>query len=218
MLSLIGGGLFWRSRRGEADLTIDFEPPVVTAPRVEADPLAVPVPDESPAETVTEPDPDGLTIALEARRLDASLVATTLAYSLRVTNHGTTPLVALAIEGDMVAAHSTLPVEKQIANTELRLELRHALVELGAGESAEFRGEMRLPLTAITPIRAGSAAYFVPLARLRVEAAQSATESLILAQTFVVGELPEKPDGALRPFRLDLGPRTYSRLGQRSVG
>jgi len=34
----------------------------------------------------------------------------------------------------------------------------------------------------------------------------------------LVGELPEAPGAALRPFRLDLGPRTYSRLGQRAVG
>lgn len=162
--------------------------------------------------------PRGLDIALEARRLDASLMATTLAYQLTLTNHGPAPLSALAIEGDMVAAHSSLPVEQQIANPDQKLELRHALVELAPGASAEFKGEMRLPLTAITPIRAGNAAYFVPLARLRVEAAQVANESLVVAQTFVIGELPEQPGGALRPFRLDLGPRTFGKLGQRAVG
>jgi hypothetical protein len=43
-------------------------------------------------------------------------------------------------------------------------------------------------------------------------------ESLILAQTFVIGELPDQPGGALRPLRLDLGPRTFGKLGQRAVG
>jgi len=33
----------------------------------------------------------------------------------------------------------------------------------------------------------------------------------------VVGEVPENPAAALRPFRLDLGPRVYSRIGQRAV-
>jgi hypothetical protein len=160
---------------------------------------------------------DGLTLTLEARRLDVSLVATTLSYQLRLTNHGAAPLSALAIEADLVAAHASLPVERQIANAALRLELRHALVELAPGESAEFKGEMRLPLTAVTPIRAGDAAYFVPLARLRIEAAQAGDQQLVTAQTFVVGELPDQPGGALRPFRLDLGPRTFARLGQRQV-
>lgn len=221
LLVLIGGLLWWR-RKSSAAPEVEFEPPVVAepqpAPEPEA-PAAAPPPPPAPApEPIAAPKPEGLQIALEARRLDASLMATTLAYQLKLTNHGTTPLSALAIEGDMVAAHSSLPVEQQIASPGQKLELRHALVELAAGESAEFKGELRLPLTAITPIRAGNAAYFVPLARLRVEAAQAADEALVIAQTFVIGELPEQPGGALRPFRLDLGPRTFGKLGQRAVG
>jgi hypothetical protein len=154
---------------------------------------------------------------LEARRMNASLMATTLSYSLTLTNHSGEALSALAIEGDMVAAHASLPPERQIASNAQRLELRHALVALAPGESAEFTGDFRLPLTAITPIRSGEAAYFVPLARLRVEASTAAGKPMIEAQTFVVGELPEQPGAALRPFRLDLGPRNYARIGQRAV-
>jgi hypothetical protein len=55
------------------------------------------------------------------------------------------------------------------------------------------------------------------LARLRVEAAETGNKAVVLAQTFVIGELPEQPGGALRPFRLDLGPRTFGKLGQRTV-
>lgn len=226
LLVLLGGLVWWRRRPSAPDAAIEFEQPVVER----AAPATVPTPAYAPpAESAPAmPKPaaadgaalvsEGLGISLEARRLDASLMATTLAYTLRLTNHGKTPLAALAIEGDMIAAHASLPVEKQIASTELRLELRHTLVELAPGESADFRGEMRLPLASITPIRAGNAAYFVPLIRLRIEAAQSPDEQLVMAQTFVIGELPEQAGGALRPFRLDLGPRTYSKLGQRAVG
>ena len=149
--------------------------------------------------------------------MNASLMATTLNYVLKLTNNGSEPLSALAVEGDMISAHASLPPEAQIANDNQRLELRHALVELAPGESAEFSGDFRLPLTAVTPIRAGEAAYFVPLARLRVEASTPSGDSLVKVQTYVVGELPEAPGAALRPFRLDLGPRTYSRVGQRAV-
>lgn len=149
--------------------------------------------------------------------MSASLMATTLNYRLVLTNRGTQPLSGLAVEGDMVSAHSSLPAEQQIANHDHRLELRHALPELAPGESAEFTGDFRLPLSAVTPIRAGDAALFVPLARLRVEASMASGGPLVRAQTFVVGELPEIPGAALRPFRLDLGPRTYSRIGQRAV-
>ncbi len=188
--------------------------PVVDPVTETAEAVTAPEPEIAPAPPVP---PAGLQIVLEARRLDASLVATTLAYQLTLTNHGKLPLSALAIEGDMIAAHGSLPVEQQIANAQQRLELRHALVELAAGQSAQFTGEMRLPLASITPIRAGNAAYFVPLARLRVEAAETGDKAVVLAQTFVIGELPEQPGGALRPFRLDLGPRTFAKLGQRTV-
>ena len=157
-------------------------------------------------------------MTLEARRMSASLMATTLSYTLRLTNHGKEPLSALAVEGDMIAAHGSIPPEQQIAQDGQRLELRHALVALAPGESAEFTGDFRLPLSAITPIRAGTAAYFVPLARFRVEAGKADGALQVLVQTYVVGEMAENPGAALRPFRLDLGPRTYSRIGERAVG
>ena len=175
---------------------------------VAQEPVSAPVPDPAP-----EPAPTGLVLALEARRLSASLMATTLSYRLTLTNHTGAALSAVAIEGDMIAAHGQLPPEQQVANCTQKLELRHALAELGAGESAEFSGEIRVPLELITPIRAGTAAYFVPLARFRVEAGP-----VVIAQTFVVGGTPDQPGAALRPFRLDLGPRTYSKIGQRAVG
>jgi hypothetical protein len=206
LLALVGG-LIWRRRKSGTAPTVAFEPPEVIEPR------PAPAPEHA-ATPVPSVQPIGIEIALEARRLDASLVATTLAYQLRVTNNGTTALNALTIEGDMVAAHSSLPVEQQIANPGQQLEPRHAVPTLAPGESAEFKGELRVPLTAITPIRAGNAAYFVPLARLRV----TAEGPVVVAQTFVIGDLPEQPGGALRPFRLDLGPRTFSKLGQRAVG
>ena len=149
--------------------------------------------------------------------MNASLMATSLNYVLTLTNHGAEPLSALAVEGDMVSAHASLPPEAQIANDNQRMEPRHSLVTLAPGESAEFTGVFMLPLTAVTPIRAGNAAYFVPLARLRVEASTSGGASLVQAHTWVVGELPEDAGAALKPFRLDLGPRTYSRVGQRAV-
>ncbi|MFM5885174.1 MAG: hypothetical protein ACKOQ3_07605 [Novosphingobium sp.] len=207
---------WWRGRSARAPEVV-FEPPILREPR--ADPIAPPAPDAAPAPVPTPAfaQSNGLDIALVATRMSASLMATTLSYRLTVTNRGGQPLSALAVEGDMVSAHSSLPPEQQIASDAHRLELRHALVALAPGESAEFTGNFRLPLTAVTPIRAGEAAYFVPLARLRVEASTAAGSPLVSVQTFVVGELPENPGAALRPFRLDLGPRTYSRIGQRAV-
>ena len=210
-------GLWWR-RRQSAEPALEFIPPVVPAPAapppVARITPAVPSPLPKPQPAAT---PQGLVITLEAKRMSASLMATTLSYALTLTNHSRETLSALAIEGDMIAAHASLPPEQQIASDGLRLEPRHALVTLSPGESAEFTGDFRLPLTAINPIRAGAAALFIPLARLRVEASPPVGQPLVQVQTYVVGETGDVPGAGLRPFRLDLGPRTYSRISQRAV-
>ena len=226
VLTLLFGLLWWRRRKPAAMTVFAFEHPVVpqrlAEPQPEPLPKAAPQP-QAPLAPGAPPLPvatggGALAISLEARRMSASLMATTLSYVLTVTNTTDQPLNAVAVEGDMIAAHGSLPAEKQIAGDHQRLELRHALVTLAAGESAEFTGDFRLPLATLVPIRAGDAALFVPLARLRIEASTAAGTPLVQVKTWVVGELPEQPGAALRPFRLDLGPRTYSRIGQRAVG
>ena len=223
LLALAFAGLWWRSRSKPQPL-LEFVPPVVPAPapapapptKQQAQPAAAARPAQVPEPQLSAALP-GLGIALEARRMSASLMATTLSYTLTLTNNGPETLSALAVEGDMIAAHASLPPEQQIASDHQRLELRHALVTLAPGESAEFTGDFRLPLTALNPIRAGDAAFFVPLARLRVEASTTAGKPLVQVQTYVVGETGDAPGAGLRPFRLDLGPRTYSRISQRAV-
>ena len=220
LLALLFAGLWWRSRRSAEVPQFEFIPPVVKAPA--AAPVAAPtapvtLPEPKLGTAPVAPPQTGLGIALEARRMSASLMATTLSYTLTLTNNSPDTLSALAIEGDMIAAHASLPPEQQMASSNERLELRHALVTLAPGESAEFMGDFRLPLASLNPIRAGDAAFFVPLARLRVEASTPAGEALVKVQTYVVGETGDTPGAGLRPFRLDLGPRTYSKVGQRAV-
>lgn len=221
LLAAAFAALWWRRRQVRTP-QLEFIPPVVPAPAPPPAPRAEPQPAPA-AEPVRIPEPQlsavlpGLGIALEARRMSASLMATTLSYTLTLTNNSPDTLSALAVEGDMIAAHASLPPEQQIASDGQRLELRHALVTLGPGESAEFKGDFRLPLSALNPIRAGDAAFFVPLARLRVEASTTDGQPVVQVQTYVVGETSDAPGTGLRPFRLDLGPRTYSQIGQRAV-
>ena len=91
----------------------------------------------------------------------------------------------------------------------------HRLAILAPGETAELEGQLRLPLTAITPIRQGEAALFIPLARFRVEL--GLTRSTGIVRSFVVGQPPVAGSDALLPFRLDLGPRLYAPLSQREL-
>ncbi len=209
LLAALGGLVWWRRRAGEREPEIDFEPPIVTPAKPQPlvpDP-AMPMSAPQPVPVVAE-----LAMALEATRLSATLLNTTLQYRLCLTNHTAAPIGPIVVSGDMVAAHATLPVEQQLALSGQVLERRHETPALDPGESVTLSGEIRLPLAAISPIKAGNAALFIPLARFRAEA-----QGVAMLHNFVVGEASEVPHAALRPFRLDLGPRVYSRIGQREV-
>jgi hypothetical protein len=208
----LGGWLVWsryyRSRAG-----------AVTAPEIERPRVVEPKPEPKPAPTPAMPAPvpptaeTGLPLALEATRLSATLMTTTLAYRLAVTNRGAATVRDVRVDGDMVAAHASRPPEQLFGPYAAVLPELHRVSALAPGESVTLTGEIRLPLVAITPIRRGNAAFFVPLARLR---ARGVTRTGISAEgggTYLVGQEPGA-NRKLQPFRLDLGPRNYSKLGQ----
>lgn len=216
-----------RRRRAAAE-AVGFEPGFQSAPAVSPPPQLnrrpqqpappPPAPAPQPVEALPEPafagnpaEPIGL--ALVATRLSATLINTTLSYRLVVENRGDAPLGPVRVAGDMIAAHGALPVEQQLATDGQPLEPRHEITSLDPGERIELRGELRLPLARINPIRSGAVALFVPLARFRAEADGATTLA-----TFVVGEAPQTAtSAALMPFRLDLGPRIYSQVSQRRI-
>ncbi len=185
--------------------------------------------DSSQAATLTGPAPspasppaldvlvNPLEVTLAARRMSATLLNTALNYELVVSNNGSEPIGPVQVGGDMIGAHASLPTRSQLELPGQDIAPLHRLAALQPGESVTLTGEFRLPLAAITPIRNGSAALFVPLARFRVEAMRKDAPPLVINRTFVIGESQDRPGAALKPFRLDLGPRLYSRIGQREV-
>lgn len=208
ILLLLGGAwLAWsrhfrhRARR--------LPPPLVVRPRV--GPAA---PDMTAApEPLSSPAAGGLHLALQATRMSATLVNTTLSYRLAVTNRGREPLHDVRIAGDMIAAHASRSANEQLGPADASLPELHRIATLAPGESVTLGGDIRLPLVSITPIRRGDAALFVPLARLRGHAQDPAGATIMGGGTFLVGQEPGASK-RLQPFRLDLGPRNYSKLGQ----
>jgi len=204
--ALLGAGLAWLllARRPRPVAAPDFVPPrPVTHPQ--PNPQTEPAP--PPAETG-----DPLDLLLEPLRFSVTLVNATLQYRLTLANRAATPTGPLYIAADMIAAHASLPEESQLARDGCGLELRHEVASLAPGETAEWKGDLRLPLADVTPIRAGPATLLVPLVRLRVEG-DGASRTVAL----VVGEPPVNPGGPLRPFRLDLGPRIFGAISQRTL-
>ena len=162
--------------------------------------------------------PAALAFALEATRMSATLFNATLAYRLVVTNTGASPLTGIEIGGDMISAHASRPAEEQLGTDGAALAPLHGVARLGPGESVVLGGELRLPLSSILPIRRGDAHLFVPLARFLALALGPDGPPITLRRAFLVGQSRSKSADKLQPFRLDLGPRLYSELGQRALG
>ncbi|MFM5908307.1 MAG: hypothetical protein ACKOPO_12110 [Novosphingobium sp.] len=192
--------------------------PVAAAPALAA-PIAEPA-TEKPAEAMQPAvaiapvnDPNGaLTVSLEVGRMNATLVNAALTWKLTIVNSGDKPLGPVIVAGDMIAAHVSLPVEQQLATDGQPLELIKEIAAIAPGDEAEVTGEFRVSLASISPIKAGSALLYIPLVRFRVEAEGASTLA-----TFAIGETPPVAAAALLPFRLDLGPRVWSRISHRQV-
>jgi len=151
-------------------------------------------------------------IALQPVRLSVSLVNATLHYELTISNRSGQPLGPVFVAADMIGAHASIPEDSQLARDGSGLELRYEIAGLAPGETARVKGDLRLPLAAVTPIRSGSATLLVPLVRVRAEA-----PGLSETRVLVVGEPSSLENGRLRPFRLDAGPRIFGAVDQRDV-
>lgn len=240
---VLGGAAFALSRRRKAGAAEEAEPeayaeapaapaepepsPPAALPREPAPSPAIPEPALSladvpppPAPPAPEPAPrkaaGQVTVTLAAKRLSATLMNTALTYELTVTNSGEEPIGPIAVSGDMIGAHASIP-PKVLLETTADGEPQHRVPRLEPGESAAMSGELRLPLAAITPIRHGPATLFVPLARFRVLVFREGRPPVSANHAFVIGEEPQTPGAALKPFRLDLGPRLYSGITQREL-
>ncbi|MCP5379242.1 MAG: hypothetical protein H6914_02365 [Novosphingobium sp.] len=155
-----------------------------------------------------------LRYALETSNLSLTLVNATLTYRLTLTNVSRRSIHDLTVDGDMISAHASLPQEQQLAGAQQQLPRLHDIKALLPGQSLILNGKLRLPISAIHPIRRDQAVLFVPLARLRMNG--TGMDEVVL-ETTLVGQRPAGPGAGLRPFRLDLGPRIYTDLGQRPL-
>ena len=204
-----GGWLVWS--RYFRTRVVPLAAPEIERPRL---PESAPTPPAAPVTPVDrEPSAGGLELVLQATRMSATLMNTTLSYQLSLTNRSATTVRNVRVDGDMVAAHANRPHETLFGPYAPVLPELHHIAALAPGETATLSGDIRLPLVAITPIRRGNAAFFVPLARLRARGIAPTGISVEGGGTFLVGQEPGA-NRKLQPFRLDLGPRNYSKLGQ----
>lgn len=224
LLALLGTLLHRRSRGAfladeayapaePAPLPVQPEPsPPATLPRPQELNKAPPPAPTPPAPPAVAGGP--LEMQFEARHLSRAMVNAALAYRLTLTNRADSPTGPLRLAGDIVSAHASLSAEEQLLPADAALATLHETLTLAPGESISLSGELRMPIASILPIHRGNARVFVPLARFRAEAGNGTAATHV----FVVGQVSERPGGALRPFPLDRGPGVDRGLGQRELG
>lgn len=200
-----GVWLVWRRRNPSAP-SVQLQPPIL--PRATT-PKASPIP---PKPISPRPVASPIALDLIAIRMSASLVNATLSYRLILTCADT--IESLVVRGDMTSAHASRPTEDQLGLGDA--PILHRADRANKDEVVELKGEIRLPLAAITPINHGTAALFVPLVRFELHGT-CAGQPITLRTAYVIGINDQEPDARLRPFRLDTGPRVYSELGRRAL-
>lgn len=216
-LLLTSAALWWRANRPRLRRTVvpTIERPTPPPERQPAQPPPQPpAPQDAAPPTPAAPQTtdEALQIALQPRKFGLTLMNATLSYRLEIANRGATPISGLTVRADMIAAHASLTRDAQLAGPPPDLPPQHIVERLEPGESHLVEGEFRLPFPSIVPIRQGSAALLLPLARFHVDADGAAP----LTRIFIVGQPGAQPDAALVPFRLDQGPRIYPQLAQRA--
>ena len=175
-------------------------------------PATAPIP-QAPAVTAAKiPQSGDLTIEMVAEAASSTLLNAVVSYSVTLTNTADKSMTGITLSGALLQADQASANQPAPPTS-----LLHDLPELAAGETVVLSGDLRLPLGAIQPINVNSQALFIPLvwfaARYQsadgMEASQSAS--------FLVGREHEPKRPKMAPFRLDLGPRNFGKVGTRAV-
>lgn len=161
--------------------------------------------------------PVQLDLIFEPQSLTMALVNARLSYRLSLTNRTALAVGPISIACDIISAHASLSPDEQLLFRGSTAEPQHRFDSLIAGDTVALTGTLQIPISAILPVRSGDARLFVPLARFHIAVPAADRPPLTSTRIFVIGERPEQPGERLRPIRIDLGPRTLSRISQREI-
>lgn len=161
---------------------------------------------------VVDTEQSAVTFAMEARKFSLTLMNATLAYTVTLTNTSDAPVLGLALYGDLTGGNAATAQDVQFAGPSTEASPLHTIDQLAPGETRELRGEMRLPLAAITPIRQGGSVATLPLARFHLAggADEAAPRIYGVGEAIKAGQTDSH--AALTPFRLDQGPRIFNQI------
>jgi hypothetical protein len=186
----------------------------------------------APAEAESPPAPAAPPRATLGRRAVLSMRFEPLAASTTLLNFRMRYAVILTNEGTADAAPVTVRIGL-FAGTKVNPngiaqwlgmddnQIHHGVDTIRAGTEYRFEGELAAPLTALEPLTVDGRQVAIPLVACDTRYQNAPGEAPLegqVARAFVVGREPDDPAAKLGPFRLDLGPASFSPLGIRDTG
>ena len=200
VMTLLAGGVAWWWRRRSRTTAAPIRRPIRPTPKGAKKAL------------VTDPGPAALTLDARPIKLTRSVMNAVLEVEITVTNNGPGAIQDLQVGAEMVSAHNSLALEEQLAGPDRPIPAVQTIARITPGSSRAVTAAVRLPVSALAPIRQGKGHVFVPL--LQLKCSGDTVPSRV--RNFVVGQ-PNPGSSRLQPFRLDEPPRSYQPLGARAL-
>lgn len=190
-LLLFGGGalLWWRRRKTK--------------------PLHLAAPAEEPAAAGAAADtaPPRLDMALEIISASRSLMMFTLEYRLTIANRSGRAVGDLHSAVQLACARGGAAPSPGAAQAQTLA----AIDRIGPHQGRSVTGTVRLPLSAVQPLRQGQTPLFVPLVHVTLEGESQPAQK----RTFVIGT--PSPSGRVHPIPLDVPPGGIAGLVAQAV-
>jgi len=200
VLALLGGSaLMWRRRKPKALH------------------LAAPVAETSiPAPVIDLPRLD---LTLDITGATRSVMMFTLQYRLAVANRSDRAVTDLNLAVSLACARASANTGAGTGNAPspgAAQELA-TIARIGPHQARSVTGEVRLPLSAIQPLRQGKTPLFVPLVHVTLEGGGDNGGPRAMTRSFVIGTPSTSGTGRLHPILLDQPPGSVSGLAAQSI-
>lgn len=210
-LALLGGWLFFRKRR-----KLDAEQPdFAFAEPLAPQPVAAPAPQVAPpiVENARRPR---LSLEFIPDKATLGFSALTLKGQLRLVNDGDAPARDMQLRATMISANQRQQETIAAFHGGAIPITPNPLGEAKAGERLALDIEMSVQVNELDSYMIGDKKIFVPvmLANLAYEW-EGGSDNVTMAWMVGRESAPQQPK--MGPLRLDLGPRSFSHLGQRPI-
>lgn len=223
-LAFVVAGLWWLRRQSQGSALEEPQAEVVERPvapisarpaQAAPTPVAPPVKPAPPPPATQKPAAEApIMLEFIPDRAVVSIANLSVTGKLRLTNRTDKPVENLRLRAGLIGASSDqAEIISAFHNRDDGSE--KPLADLKPGEKRAFAIDMALPLADMPSYMVGTQRLLVPIVIANLGYGQGQNDQVELA--CVVGREANPPQPKLGPLRLDLGPRSFSPLGQRQL-